>query len=52
MMRAFHPESRIAWWSSSESSGESVVASTSMLNRSYSARGRNSGVFSFSAIVS
>ena len=23
-MRAFHPESRMAWWSASESSGESV----------------------------
>ena len=47
-----HPDSRMARCASSESLAASVVASTSMLNRSNSARGRNSGDASRSAIWS
>ena len=38
-----HPDSAMARWCDRSASGESVVASTSRPNRSYSARGRNSG---------
>ncbi len=37
------PDSRMARWCSSESVAASVVHNTSMLKRSNSARGRNSG---------
>ena len=44
--RPFQPLARIFWWWTSGSSGDSVVAMTSMLKRSNSARGRNAGVAS------
>ncbi len=50
--RPFQPEARIAAWCSSVSSGLSVVAITSMLKRSKSARGRNAGVASDALIAS
>jgi hypothetical protein len=47
-----HPEPQISCWPASESSGESVVVSTSTRNRSSSARGSNTGVRSFWEMVS
>ena len=44
MTRPFQPLARIFAWCASGSSGDSVVAITSMLKRSNSARGRNSGL--------
>ena len=44
--RPFQPLARIFAWCASGSSGDSVVAITSMLKRSNSARGRNSGLAS------
>ncbi len=50
--RPSHPEAASARWCSSPSVAASVVASTSMPNVRKSARGRNSGDRSFSAISS